>query len=52
MTKERELTDAKSKVKTLSERHSKNCTLQGKLQAEVEVCVFWEREIVPLGFTR
>jgi len=52
MTKERELTDAKSKVKTLSERHNKNCTLQGKLQADVEVCVFLEKETVPPGFTR
>lgn len=52
MTKERELTDAKSKVKTLLERHSKNCTLQGKLQAEVEVCGLLEKETVPPGFTR
>ena len=38
MATQRELKDAEEDVRKLSDQHSRNCTLQGKLQAEVEVC--------------
>lgn len=37
MTRERELKDAEGDIRKLSDQHSRNYTLQGKLQAEVEV---------------
>lgn len=36
MTLERNLDDAEAGVKELADQHSRSCTLQGKLQAEVE----------------
>ena len=38
MTLDRNLEDAEAEVKKLSDQHSRNYALQGKLQAEVEVC--------------
>jgi len=37
MTLERNLEDAEKDIRRLSDQHSRNYTLQGKLQAEVEV---------------
>lgn len=37
MAKERELKDAEFEIGRLIDRHGKDCTSQGKLQAEVEV---------------
>ena len=37
MSLDRDLKDAEDNIRKLSDQHSRNYTLQGKLQAEVEV---------------